>query len=62
MNSLSYWRRKLLDCTRDAGHVMKMAVMLRYADKEKWCIEEQFTLLVVAVEDVMASVLMDTFF
>jgi hypothetical protein len=41
---------------------MKMAVMLRYADKEKWCIEEQFTLLVVAVEDVMASVLMDTFF
>jgi hypothetical protein len=41
---------------------MKMAMMLRYADMEKWCIEEQFVQLFVAVEDVITPMLMDTFF
>lgn len=52
----------LLDCTKGSGHVVKIAMMLRNAAMEKGCTEEHFVLLFAAVEEIIASVLMNVYF
>jgi hypothetical protein len=49
----------LLDCTRDAGRVEQMAIILRYVNTEKGCIEEHFVGF-MAVQETAAATFPDT--
>jgi hypothetical protein len=49
----------MLDCTRDAGRVEQMTIILRYVDTETGCIEEHFVGF-IAVQETTAATLTDT--
>jgi hypothetical protein len=49
----------LLDCTRGAGCVEQMTIILRYADTQTGCIEEHFVGF-IPVHETFATALTDT--